>query len=76
MKKIILILIMTAGLALSGCSGNDAQELFETAEFEELQHNKEHAGQLYREIIAKYPNSEYADKAEQRLSALKGQGKN
>jgi TolA-binding protein len=63
MKKAIAI-------SLSGCSGNRAAELFETAQFEEVQNNQEHAKQLYSEIIAKYPESEYAKKAKERLSEL------
>jgi hypothetical protein len=55
MKLRILVLIACLGLALAGCSGNGAKELFETAQFEELQNNQEHARQLYEEIIKKYP---------------------
>lgn len=32
---------------------------------------KEHATELYGKIIKKYPESEYAKKASERLSALK-----
>ncbi|HID28516.1 MAG TPA: outer membrane protein assembly factor BamD [Desulfobacterales bacterium] len=70
MKRVVLILMVVMSLALSGCSDNGAQELFETAELEELQNNQHHARQLYEEIIRKYPDSEYAKNAEERLSAL------
>ena len=70
MKRVVLILMLVMSLALSACSDNRAQELFETAELEELQHNQDHAKQLYEEIISKYPDSEYAKNAEERLSAL------
>lgn len=70
MRYIILVFMIIAIVALSGCSGNGASELFETAKFEELQNNREHAIQLYDEIVKKYPQSEYADKAKERLSAL------
>ena len=70
MKHFILILMIIFALGISGCSGNKAEELFETAKLEELQSNPEHASQLYQEIIEKYPESEYAKKAEDRLSAL------
>jgi TolA-binding protein len=70
MKKAMLILFMFLAISLSGCSGNRAAELFETAQFEEVQNNQEHAKQLYSEIIAKYPESEYAKKAKERLSEL------
>lgn len=46
-------------------------ELYDTAQFEELQKNKKHAAELYEEIIKKYPDSEYAKKAKERLSKLK-----
>lgn len=70
MKRIILMLMLIIGLAISGCSDNKAQELFETAKFEELQDNEDHARQLYQEIIREHPNSEYAKNAQERLSAL------
>jgi outer membrane protein assembly factor BamD (BamD/ComL family) len=71
MKRFILILVMIAGLSFAGCSGNNAKELFETAQFEELQNNRDHAIKLYREIIEKDPGSEYAGKARKRLDVLK-----
>jgi hypothetical protein len=70
MKRFILILVMVTGLSIAGCSGNDAKELFETAQLEELQNNHDHAIKLYREIIEKDPESEYAGKARKRLDAL------
>ncbi len=75
MKRFILILVMIAGLSIAGCSGDNAKELFETAQFEELQNNRDHAIKLYREIIEKDPGSEYAGKAHKRLDVLK-QAKN
>lgn len=71
MKQGVLIFFLLAALMLSGCSGGKAAELYDTAGFEELQNNKEHALQLYQEIIKKYPDSEYAKKAEERISQLK-----
>ena len=70
MKRFILILVMIAGLSIAGCSGNNAKELFETAQLEELQNNRDHAIKLYREIIEKDPESEYAGKARKRLDVL------
>jgi outer membrane protein assembly factor BamD (BamD/ComL family) len=55
----------------SACTGNGASELCDTARFEEVQHNGEHARELCGEIIRKYPGSEYARKAQERLAALK-----
>jgi len=71
MKKRMLVIMIIAAIALLSCSGDNASELFETAKFEELQNNKKHAVQLYEDIIKKYPQSEYAVKAKERLSALK-----
>ncbi len=76
MKRIFLtaVIIVIFGLTviLCSCSSGNAKELFETAKFEELQNNKEHAKELYEEIIKKYPKSEYAKQAEERLTALGG----
>ena len=68
MKKAFLVLVLI--ILISGCSGGNAKELFETAKFEELQNNKEHATELYEEVIRKYPKSDYALKAQERLSAM------
>ena len=71
MKRIILVLMTILVLLFSGCSEKKAKELFEIAQFEELQKNQKHARQLYEEIVNKYPKTDYAKKAEERLSALK-----
>jgi len=71
MKKRLGMLIVVLGLALAGCSGdNTAEQLFETAKFEELQDNREHAKKLYEEIVNAYPKSQYAEEAQARLSVL------
>ena len=70
MKQTILILMMVVLMAVAGCTSNNAGELFETAEFEELQKNHTHAAQLYQEILEKHPDSKYAGKARERLKAL------
>jgi TolA-binding protein len=56
-------------LALVACGGG-AGELYETAQFEELQRNTTHARQLYQEIVTKHPDSPEAAKAKERLQAL------
>jgi len=66
----VLAVIVAFSLIFGGCSGNAAEELFKTAQFEELQRNEEHAAQLYEEIIKKYPDSEFARKSEERLSEI------
>ena len=68
-SKFVLLLICFA-IALSGCS-DKAEELFETAKLEELQNAHDHAIELYQEIVDKYPESEYAQKAKERLSKMK-----
>ena len=73
MKITVLVLMLVFAVSISGCA-EKASELFETAKFEELQNNKEHAVKLYEEIIKKYPDSEYAKKAEERLIELRKKG--
>jgi len=70
MRQIVLILMVIVATVLSGCSGNGAEQLFDTAKLEELQDNQEHATKLYQEIIQRYPESEYARRAKEKLSAL------
>ena len=70
-KSIILICLLTLAMGVMGCSGDSAKDLYETAQLEELQKNREHAVQLYEEILQKHPNSEYAKKAEERLTAIR-----
>lgn len=70
-KKSLLILISAGMIAFTACAGNEAEELYKTAQFEELQKNEEHALQLYEEVIKKHPESEYAQKAKDRVSELK-----
>ena len=70
MRQLVLILMVIVATALSGCSGSGAEQVFDTAKLEELQNNREHATKLYQEIIQKYPESDYAKRAKERLSAL------
>ncbi|MEK6681151.1 MAG: outer membrane protein assembly factor BamD [Nitrospirota bacterium] len=72
MRHIVLGLLMIFFVAMSGCS-DKAAGLYDIAQFEELQKNKKHATELYEEIIKKYPDSEYAKKAKERLSKLKAE---
>ncbi len=64
----LIVLIVTA-LLLAACS-DPAVELYETAQFEEKQFNREHALQLYRQILREHPNSSKAAEAKARLAAL------
>ncbi len=70
MKRAVWIIVMLSVCLAAGC-GNKAAELYDTAQFEELQHNKDHAIKLYEEIERRYPDSEQAKKARIRISALK-----
>ncbi len=56
-------------LGVLGC-GEDPKQMFETAQFEELQNNRSHARELYERIIQADPDSELAKKAKKRLAAL------
>jgi outer membrane protein assembly factor BamD (BamD/ComL family) len=65
------LLAVSLGIAvLAGCAGEKGKDLFETAQFEEKQGNREHAAKLYAEIVQKYPGSENAKKAGARLAEL------
>jgi TolA-binding protein len=72
MRRFFAVGMILLALFISGCSGNKAAELYDTAQFEEKQSNKEHAAKLYEEILKKYPDSEFAKKAGERLSQIKG----
>jgi TolA-binding protein len=68
-RKLMLLAALTI-LAATGCSGDKGKELFDTAQFEEKQHNPDHARQLYEELVKKYPDSPLAQKARERLTAI------
>lgn len=71
MKLRLLMAAMVASSVIAGCSGDKGKEQFATAQFEEKQNNRDHAVQLYEEIVKKYPGSETAVKAGERLAELK-----
>ncbi len=75
MKGFCASAVIMMALFVSGCSGGRAAELYDTAQFEEKQNNKDHASQLYEEILKKYPDSEFAKKAQERLSQMKQESK-
>ncbi len=70
--RVLLVLVLT--LPLAGC-GDGAEEMFETAQFEEVQNNKEHARKLYNRILRDHPDSPFAAKARERLAALEHEGR-
>jgi len=53
--------------------GEDPQQLLETAQFEEQQHNQAHAQELYERILREHPGSPAARKAEARLKEWKSE---
>ncbi len=55
--------------------GEDPQQLFETAQFEEEQHNQAHARELYERIVRDHAASPAAQKAEERLKELTKENK-
>lgn len=69
-RTILCAILLGSGILLMGGCTEKSKELFETAQLEELQNNPEHARRLYREIIQDYPDSEYADRARERMSEL------
>lgn len=73
MKRFILAVVLALAVLFgTACSDQRARELFDTARLEERQNSLEHARQLYRELIDKYPDSTYAQEARDRLEALSG----
>lgn len=74
-KSIFFLFLFLFVIQLPACSGGKAEELYKTAQFEELQTNWAHAGQLYERILADYPKSDQAGKAKARLSVLADEGK-
>lgn len=71
MRKVLVILLIVVTYMVGACSGSGPKELFETAQFEELQNNKAHALELYEEIVEKHPTSKFAPKAAERIAVLK-----
>jgi outer membrane protein assembly factor BamD (BamD/ComL family) len=70
-----LVIGMLGAAVASGCTGEKGKEVFDTAQFEEKQGNREHAAKLYNEIVQKYPGSELARKASARLAEIGTQQK-
>jgi TolA-binding protein len=71
MRSIAMALVLAVFACFLACSGDGGKQLYETAKFEEVQNNRDHARELYEDILKKYPGSEYAKKAEEGLNALK-----
>ena len=63
------LLVACLLLILAGC-GDNARDIYDTAQFEEKQNNQPHATKLYRQIVEEYPDSPYANQAKSRLAEL------
>jgi outer membrane protein assembly factor BamD (BamD/ComL family) len=72
MSKATLFAGLLMTMFLAACSGDHGRQQLETAQFEEKQNNRDHAIKLYEEVISKYPGTDNAKIAQERLSALKG----
>ena len=72
MKYLRIMFFSCFLFSLAACGGSGAKELYETAQFEELQNNHRHALQLYEEIVRDYPGSGYAKRSGDRIVKLKG----
>jgi len=70
MKSMFFVIVFVVAAGLLSCSADKAADLFETAQFEELQNNNEHARQIYEDIMKKYPDSDSARKSEVRLQVI------
>lgn len=68
-RLLTFVCMLSAILGLAGC-GDGAEELYETAQFEELQNNKAHARKLYERIIQDHADSPYAAEARERIAAM------
>ena len=66
---VAVLLALLLALPLAGC-GEGAEEMFETAQFEEVQNNREHARKLYNRILRDHPDSPFAARARERLAAM------
>lgn len=67
---LLAALLATGGVACS----KSADDLLETARFEELQRNLPHARELYQQIIDRYPDSYEAEEARDRLKIIGAAG--
>lgn len=66
MRRFLAVYLL---LLLVGC-GDNAKDLYDTAQLEEKQNNKPHAAKLYRRIVEEYPKSPYVNQAKTRLAEL------
>jgi TolA-binding protein len=67
MRTTVAAVVLAA--ALAAC-GESADQLLETAAFEEIQNNPAHARQLYERILRDHPDTPQAKTAAEKLRAL------
>jgi outer membrane protein assembly factor BamD (BamD/ComL family) len=67
-----IMLGLVLALSPMACTSSEraAQEVYELAQFEQKQGNMDHARKLYQDILTKYPDTSWADKARASLSEL------
>ena len=68
-RTLALALAVLLAVGVAGCS-RSADDLLETARFEELQRNLPHAKKLYQEIVDRFPESYEATEAKKRLAVI------
>ncbi len=69
-KNLCYIVGATVLLVMLFACGENPEQLFETAQFEEQQHNQAHAKELYERILRDHAKSPVARQAEARLKEL------
>jgi TolA-binding protein len=64
--------ILLAPLLLAACGGGEsgADKMIRNAAFEEAQGNFPHASQIYHQVVERYPGTQAARTAQERLNAL------
>lgn len=70
MKRLCLIALLLTVVLLPACSGQQAQEWYDTAQLEELQNSPDRARELYQRIVDEYPDNSLSKKAAERLAAI------
>jgi outer membrane protein assembly factor BamD (BamD/ComL family) len=67
-----ILLGLVLALAPMACTSSEraAQEVYELAQFEQKQGNMDHARKLYQDVVTKYPDTSWAQKAQTSLSEI------
>jgi TolA-binding protein len=69
-SPLAFVLLLVVSPAACTSAERAAQETYELAQFEQKQGNAEHARELYQDIVTKYPDTSWAEKARAGLSEL------